>query len=46
MTTLENFYFGNITPSEYKQSNEVRKQKDFLFKNYGSTKSRSDRTDH
>ena len=26
MTTLEDFYFGNITPSEYKQSNEVRKK--------------------
>ena len=26
MTTLENFYFGNITPSEYKQSDEVRKK--------------------
>ena len=26
MTTLENFYFGNVNPSEYKQSNEVRKK--------------------
>ena len=26
MTTLEDFYFGNITPSEYKQSNEVCKK--------------------
>ena len=26
MTTLEDFYFGNINPSEYKQSNEVRKK--------------------
>ena len=26
MTTLENFYFANINPSEYKQSNEVRKK--------------------
>ena len=26
MTTLEDFYFGNITPSEYKQSKEVRKK--------------------
>ena len=26
MTTLENFYFGNINPSEYKQSDEVWKK--------------------
>ena len=26
MTALENFYFGNINPSEYKQSDEVRKK--------------------
>ena len=26
MTTLENFYFGNVNPSEYEQSNEVRKK--------------------
>ena len=25
MTTLENFYFGNISPSEYKQSKDTRK---------------------
>ncbi|MBQ3331206.1 MAG: hypothetical protein IJG87_08520 [Ruminococcus sp.] len=25
MTTLENFYFGNINPSEYKQSKDTRK---------------------
>ena len=26
MTTLENFYFGNINPSEYKQSKDARKK--------------------
>ena len=26
MTTLENFYFGNINPSEYKQSKNTRKK--------------------
>ena len=26
MTTLENFYFGNINPSEYKQSKESKKK--------------------
>ena len=26
MTTLENFYFGNITPSEYRQSKESKKK--------------------
>ena len=26
MTTLENFYFGNINPSEYKQSKETKKK--------------------
>ena len=26
MTTLENIYFGNINPSEYKQSNDTRKK--------------------
>ncbi len=26
MTTLEDFYFGNVNPSEYEQSNEVRKK--------------------
>ena len=26
MTTLENFYFGNINPSEYKQSRDIRKK--------------------
>ena len=26
MTTLENFYFGNIYPSEYKQSKNTRKK--------------------
>ena len=26
MTTLENFYFGNINPSDYLQSAEVRKK--------------------
>ena len=26
MTTLEDFYFGNINPSDYKQSNEVHKK--------------------
>ena len=26
MTTLENFYFGNINPSDYRQSTEVRKK--------------------
>ena len=26
MTTLENFYFGNINPSEYKQSKDIRKK--------------------
>ena len=25
MTTLENFYFGNISPSEYRQSKETKK---------------------
>ena len=24
MTTLENFFFGNINPSEYKQSKDTR----------------------
>ena len=26
MTTLEDFYFGNISPSEYKQSKNTRKK--------------------
>ena len=26
MTTLENFFFGNISPSEYKQSKDTRKK--------------------
>ena len=26
MTTLENFYFGNIIPSEYKQSKDTKKK--------------------
>ena len=26
MTTLENFYFGNINPSEYKQSKDTKKK--------------------
>ena len=26
MTTLENFYFGNIIPSEYKQSRDTKKK--------------------
>ena len=26
MTTLENFYFGNINPSEYKQSKDAKKK--------------------
>ena len=26
MTTLEDFYFGNITPSEYKQSKDTKKE--------------------
>lgn len=26
MTTLEDFYFGNINPSEYKQSKESKKK--------------------
>ena len=26
MTILENFYFGNITPSEYKQSKNTKKK--------------------
>lgn len=26
MTTLEYFYFGNINPSDYRQSSEVRKK--------------------
>ena len=26
MTILENFYFGNINPSEYKQSKDTRKK--------------------
>ena len=26
MTTLENFYFGNIDPSEYKQSRDSKKK--------------------
>ena len=26
MTTLEDFYFGNINPSEYKQSNDTKKK--------------------
>ena len=26
MTTLENFYFGNINPSEYKQSKGTKKK--------------------
>ena len=26
MTTLENFYFGNINPSEYKQSKDNKKK--------------------
>ena len=26
MTALENFYFGNINPSDYRQSAEVRKK--------------------
>ena len=26
MTTLENFYFGNVNPSEYKQSRDTKKK--------------------
>ena len=26
MTTLENFYFGNINPSEYRQSKDSKKK--------------------
>ena len=26
MTTLENFYYGNINPSEYRQSKDTRKK--------------------
>ena len=26
MTTLENFYFGNIDPSEYRQSKDTKKK--------------------
>ena len=26
MTTLENFYFGNVNPSEYKQRKDTRKK--------------------
>ena len=26
MTTLENFYFGNVNPSEYKQSRDCKKK--------------------
>ena len=26
MTTLENFYFGNINPSEYRQSKGTKKK--------------------
>ena len=26
MTTLDNFYFGNISPSEYRQSKETKKK--------------------
>ena len=26
MTTLEDFYFGNITPSEYRQKKDTRKK--------------------
>ena len=26
MTTLENFYFGNINPSEYRQSGDTKKK--------------------
>ena len=26
MTTLENFYFGNINPNEYKQSKDTKKK--------------------
>lgn len=26
MTTLENFYFGNISPSEYRQNKDTRKK--------------------
>ena len=26
MTTLEDFYFGNVNPSEYKQSKDTRKK--------------------
>ena len=26
MTTLENFYFGNINPSEYRQSKSTKKK--------------------
>ena len=26
MTALENFYFGNITPSEYKQDKDTKKK--------------------
>ena len=26
MTTVENFYFGNVNPSEYKQSKDTKKK--------------------
>lgn len=32
MTTLENFYFGNISPSEYKQSKNAKKLTDSKIK--------------
>lgn len=32
MTTLENFYFGNINPSDYQQSAEVRKKLSIMTK--------------
>lgn len=32
MTTLEDFYFGNINPSEYKQSRDTKKKLSMMTK--------------
>ena len=38
MTTLENFYFGNINPSDYEVKTDVKKQLNLIIKLTGELK--------
>ena len=42
MTTLEDFYFGNITPSEYRQKKDTKKKTTFLHR-FSTWKGRIDK---